>query len=163
MTTASSTSQSVFTTAPRYEHLVVGADHGVGGLHEHDGLRRHLRAGLVRVVAVVQPDADDLAGRATGAADSQPLGRDHGQRITLERVADARHSPGSEESPIDLGLSDVAQVTGAVHHHRTLLADRSYSQQLHTASLSYTSDVSSMMLVGLGRACQAFTRDTSDP
>ena len=47
--------------AARDQHLVVRADHGVGGLQEQDRLARQLGAGLGGVVGVVQPDADDLA------------------------------------------------------------------------------------------------------
>jgi hypothetical protein len=46
-------------------------------------------------------------GRAMGAPMRSPSASTIG-RAPLERLADARHAPGGEESAVDLGLSDVA-------------------------------------------------------
>ena len=90
MTTASSTSQSVFTLPARDEHGVVRADHRVRCLHEEDRLGGGRVPGLAPRGLVVQPDAHDLADPGHRRADAQPGRVERGQLAGRGGGADPR-------------------------------------------------------------------------
>ena len=74
MTTASSTSQSVFCEPRGMHDVVVGADDAARRLVEDDRLGRDRRAGFGGVVGIVEADGDEFARLADAGAQALPDG-----------------------------------------------------------------------------------------
>jgi hypothetical protein len=91
------------------------AHHGVGELGEEDRLGRHRLAGLLRVVAVVEADADDLArpwhgGHPRHLAVRRPFPLDH------RRAGEERHQVlAHRDDDVTLETAEAADVRHELH------------------------------------------------
>ena len=82
--------------------------------------------GLLRVIAVVETDADDLARAPDRGPDAQGAGVELGERV--ERIRHPGEAVGGEEGRVEIGC-DGARIEGAsgVADHGDLLAGRAQS------------------------------------
>ncbi len=132
-TTPSSTSQSVFALLRGILNVVVRTDDGVGGLEEQHRLLGKLRTRLARVVAIVEPDAEHLAG--SRHARRPALGRiDDGQRrdAACEKLRKLRKPVALEEVAIPVAkyLGNVAPIAPN-EHAGTLVTGSAEANQPH--------------------------------
>lgn len=101
------------------QHLVVRADDRARVLHEHHRTRGNRRAGLGGVIAVVQADADDLAGAGDGRPDAQAVPVQFGQLPRRDRRAGPVDPSGGEEGTVDVpGHGGQVQQPAVVDAHR---------------------------------------------
>jgi hypothetical protein len=133
ITSASSTSQSVFADPLGNDDVVIGPDDAGGRLVEQHWLLRH---GLTRfggVVGVVEADHDKVAHARHAGADPRRAAHS-GQGFGLQ-LHEARQSAGAERIGVDLGdhLAEIAQLPSRVDQSRFFLARFSISNEFHVA------------------------------
>lgn len=119
------------------QHLVVGADHRGGILHEDDRLGRDLSSGLLRVIDVVQADAHDLARVGDRRPHPQLTGsREHGKLSTFQRFTGAGEAASGEERTVDVAGDRRQVVDDAVvgTHGGALGPQGPEAKQLHWPS-----------------------------
>ncbi|GAA3142673.1 hypothetical protein GCM10017687_69330 [Streptomyces echinatus] len=138
MTTASSTSQSVFTEPRGTSTVSCGPDDRVRRLEEDDRLEGRLHPRLAGVVVVVEADADDLPDPAERGSDAQPGRVQHGQLTGLGRRPHPAERGGvGEERAVDVvhEARQVPQGPVGVEQRGALGPGRTDSQQLHGHNL----------------------------
>ena len=116
-----------FGGAFRFDHGVIGAAHGAGPLVEHHGLNGHWRAGFVRVVLVVEADADELADVGDAGADTL-FWFEQGQRLNIE-LGNRCQALGRQRVAADIihNLGEVSRPTLLVQNGWLLAAGFPYA------------------------------------
>jgi hypothetical protein len=119
--------------SPRDEDGVVGTDDAVGGLHEHDRFRRNRHSRFLRVVGVVEADADHLPGPRDRSADPLALRVDRRQVSLGGERLQPLDAPAFEERAVEVAgvRRDVQGAAVREKHRGLLLADFADAQELH--------------------------------
>jgi|GEM_PF-6121715 len=116
------------------EDVVVGADDGVGGFEEDDGLGGNGHAGFGGVVGIVETDADEFA-RARNAGAETGVGGGEGERIGIY-VTQFFEAAGLEEGgrPVGGERGGVAQAVLGVDEGGFFLAEGAETGEAHGIS-----------------------------